>query len=207
MRNFKNSIALFLASIFTVTLLGINVFATESAVEIEIANITFDKYIDSDGIEHSDSGIVEVEFSKLNLDGQMTLLLSTKEIKDVSGESLSKVIYINQVDVPAYNVVTFPIDKTKIADAIGSEDINNCEMILKVNGFGGSDAAMLKTVFVESTKVFPDLNEDGRITVIDTLLAINLCLNHKYNPIADVNSDEKVSLIDVLRILKLSTTV
>ena len=184
--------------------LGIISFATDFAVEIEIADITFYKYVDDNGVEHEDSGTVEVEFSKLMLEGQMTLLLSTEEITDTSEESLSKIIYINQIDVPAYNVVTFPIDKTTIAAAIGKDDISDCELVLKVNGFGGSDAVVLKTTFVESQKKFPDLNNDGKITILDTLIAVDLCLNYKFNSIADMNDDGKVSLIDVLRILKLS---
>ena len=205
MRNFKKHVSFLLVLAITLSFFVPAVFATESTVEIAIADISFDKYVDENGAENSDVGTVAIEFSKIKLDGQLTLLLSTEEITDTSAESLSKIIYINQVDVPEHNIISFPIDKARIADAIGTENVNGCNLFLKVNGTGGSDAITVETRFVDPYKNNVDLNGDGKLTVIDVLMTIKLCLNQEYNSVADFNEDGKITLIDVLRILKLCT--
>nr|MBQ5811436.1 hypothetical protein [Clostridia bacterium] len=50
-----------------------------------------------------------------------------------------------------------------------------------------------------------DLNGDGKLTVLDILMTMKMCLNREYNSVADFNEDGKITLIDVLRMLKLCT--
>lgn len=203
MYNFKKCVAVLLIYAITLSFFIPTAFATESNVEIAIADITFDKYVNKNGEENSDIGTVTVEFSKIELEGQLTLLLSTEEITDTTSASLAKIIYINQVDIPEYNIISFPIEKARIAAAIGSENIDGCNLFLKVNGTGGSDATTVETKFTDPYKDPFDINGDGKLTVLDALITINLSITKSYNEVVDVNEDGKITLLDVLRMLKL----
>ncbi len=47
-----------------------------------------------------------------------------------------------------------------------------------------------------------DINSDGVISLYDALYALSAMLNEKSCPVADINADKKLSLLDVLQILK-----
>ncbi len=202
MKNFRIIFA-FLAVVFVMTsLLICNAFALE--VEIVLGDISFDKYIDANGEENSENGTIIVEFSKLQLEGQLTVMLSTEEITDTSADSLSKIIYINQIDVPESNVLSFPIARTRLVSAMGTDNIDGQNLYLKVNGTGGGDAVMLSVKYTDPYAVNGDLNGDGSVTVLDALALLKCYLDEDFeNGGMDLNGDGVVSLIDVIRLLKL----
>lgn len=207
MNSFKKLTAISLALAVIFAFFSSAVCATDASVEIAVADISFDKYFDKDGVEREDSGTVIIEFSKLELTGQLTLMLSTEEITDTSAAALSKIIYINQIDVPSQNVISFPIDKARISAAIGSEEIDGATLYLKVNGTGGSDAVAVETSFCDPYKSDFDISGDGELTILDVLMAIELCLENEYNSAVDLNEDGKLTLVDVLRLLKMCSNV
>ncbi len=197
----RKRIAVFLSAVLLLTALSLSVCAAE--VEIAVGDVSFDPYVATDGTVQAENGTVTVEFSKLSLAGQLTLLLTTAEITEVSESAAEKIVYVLQTDPPANKILSFPITKAQIAEALGTENIIGARLYLKVNGTDGGDAQLVTVKYNDSDTSDADVNKDGSVTIVDALLALRAFLNDSTPMLPDINGDGKVSLTDIVRILRL----
>lgn len=142
---------------------------------------------------------------------EITVILATEEISGSDADSLSKILCIDQMSVPANGEITLRFSRAKLETLIGTTDFNASALILYIGEKSADAPAMLVIPFPASEPVDGDINGDGKVTVFDALEVLHALLNNDFGSldtnVADVNGDGKVSLFDVLRLLILSAAV
>lgn len=204
MRNLKRILTILMAVLMLISVSSA-VFAEET---ITIDSISFFEYVDETGAKDKDLVSVKVSFTAFSA-SQITLLLTSEDISEISTETIPKIIYINQSVNPEDGYLEFSIEKSRIASATGLTDIEGCELYLKV---GGSNITDMVTetleykdpAFLNITK--GDVDNDGEISGRDATFLLRYLANWQLDNIIinamDVDGDNEISNRDATMLLR-----
>ena len=188
-------------------ILSATCFAADEVILIE--SLTFDKYIDENEQVDNDLLSATLTFSSEVEAEQFSFILTTENITELNDSTSSKVIYIDQFASPENGVYKFTVEKSRIAAAINSQDINSTILYAKMGGMGIDNATLMSVVYEdpESDIIYGDISGDGSVGVSDAIfilraIASGVEFTEKQNTIGDVNCDGDVTVSDVIRILQ-----
>ncbi len=120
---------------------------TYAAGSITIDDVTIEEYVDENGDIDADLLTVKVAFTAPSSPKQITVLLASENISEVSDATESKVVYIIQKDTPESGVYEFVIEKARVQTATGLSNINGCTLYLKLGGTGIDNPAAKTVVY------------------------------------------------------------
>ena len=197
---------LILASLSAIAL-AFSAFASEGIV---VESLTFEAYIDSEGVENKDLSLAKLKVSVPYGNDQITILLTSEEISEFTGETTSKIIYINQIDVPADGTFEFPIEKSKVLDAIGAQSAETAILHLKIGATSENTPASHEVVMeITAARIlYGDVNNDKKVSSIDLIYISRYLANwSKYkdlaNPLAaDLYVDGKINSYDLISLAR-----
>lgn len=120
---------------------------TYAADNITIDSVTFEKYVDRYGAVDESLVTVKVAFTASSAPEQISLLLASENITQISTSTKSKIIYMTQDITPEDGIYEFVIEKAKVQTATGLTNINGCTLYLKLGGTKISSMASKTVVF------------------------------------------------------------
>lgn len=141
-----------------------------AADAITIDSITFHEYVDEYGDTDASLVTVKVAFTMVSASEQVSLLLTSENISEISAETKSKIVYMSQEFTPEDGVYEFAIEKAKLASATGLEDVNGCTLYVKMGAQVVSEMATTTVTYNDpyTSKVIPgDVDGDGFVTNLD----------------------------------------
>lgn len=180
-----------------------------AAEVITIDSVVCEKYTDEYGYEDDTLLAVNVSITAPETTNEITIVVSSTEIEEVNAETISQVIYMNQIDVPEDGICVINIEKSKIKSVLGVEAIEGATLYLKVGGATAEE--MAKTTFTctvaEEAITFGDVNSDGYVDAGDAVLILrnSIGLNELTEAqvkAADVNMDGDVNYMDAISVLQ-----
>ena len=189
-------------SLITSTL---NVFAD---TPITIDNVTFLEYSDEFGMVDDSLVTVKVAFTLSDATEQISLLLTSENISEISNETKPKIVYMVQDITPEDGIYEFAVEKSRISSACGSNDINGCTLFLKMGGKNTGDMATQILIYHNPTKNYipGDVDDDGDVTNLDgTFLLRYLAgwdLNNINQDAMDVDGDGDITNLDGTYLLR-----
>lgn len=177
-----------------------------AAGAVTVESVTFRPFEDAYGGRNDNYVTVVVTFTCPAGMSQLTVLLAGADIATVTPANKHRVIYQNQVNTPEDGVLTFPIEKARIASATGADDPEGATLYLRLSGTGASTASTTVT-YAAPTPNYGDLNGDGRVTTVDALMILRYyaglaSLNIYQLEAADVVRNGTVDIGDAVRILR-----
>lgn len=187
-------------------LLLANVYAfAEDGETIVIDSVTLTESADNELIE------VDVSYTATSGVDEITLLMTVGN--DEGEGQFENAVYINQVP-NADGTYQFPVDKAKVQEIAGIDDIDGVLFSVKMGGTSVPTPSV-KTVTYESSTggnegdsvARGDANGDGNIDFVDALLVLKhdagtASLSGDNLTAADTNNDGEVDFVDALLILK-----
>lgn len=181
-------------------------FATDS---LSIDTVTIQKYTDELGVEDESLVTFTVDFTIVDTAEQMTVLLASENITDLSENVEDKIVFIDQAVVPSETTYTFVVEKSRIASATGLSDIEGCTLYLKMGGQGIDTAAYKEVVYNDpyKTAVFGDVTGDGVADIGDAIKLLRydaklVTLTEDELALADVTGNGEVDIADAVKILR-----
>ena len=179
-----------------------------AAEDITIGTVTFREYFDAYGMKDTTLIEAEVTFTATESPAEVTVLLTSEDITELSTDTLSKVVYMNQVATPSDGVLTFPIERAKLASATGLADYDGCTLYVKVGGSGIATMATLAVTFRDPAVVvtYGDVTGEGDIDIGDAIQILRYeagltTFTEQQLLAAEVTGDGEVDIGDAVRIL------
>lgn len=176
---------------------------------ITIDTVTIQNYEDAYGNVDKDLATVVVEFTVPTTADQMTLLLTTEDITEISAETASKIIFMDQMETPEQTTYTFHVEKAKIKVATGLENIEGCTLYVKMGAKGVSlmDTAMVTYQDPATNVIYGDVTGDGIVDVGDAIKLLRYdakleTLTPQEMIAAEVTGDGIVDIGDAIKILR-----
>lgn len=189
-------ITVFIISIFA---LSTCVFAEDA---ITIDSVTFYEYVDEYGMEDESLVSVKVGFTSVSTE-QISLLLTSENITEISDETKSKVIFMDQTLNSNDGVYEFAIEKSRISSATGLTDINGCTLYIKLGGKNVADMATKTITYNDPyiSNVTPgDVDGDLEITNLDGTYLLRYLAGWELDNVQleamDVDDDGEITNID-----------
>ena len=189
-------ITVFIISIFA---LSTCVFAEDA---ITIDSVTFYEYVDEYGMEDESLVSVKVGFTSVSTE-QISLLLTSENITEISDETKSKVIFMDQTLNSNDGVYEFAIEKSRISSATGLTDINGCTLYIKLGGKNVADMATKTITYNDPyiSNVTPgDVDGDLEITNLDGTYLLRYLAGWELDNVQleamDVDNDGEITNID-----------
>jgi len=186
-------IALFL-SFTTVT------YATDA---ITIDSVIFEEYVDEYGAIDESLVTVKVAFTAVSSPEQISLLLTSENISEISDTTKNKIIYMTQDVTPDDGIFEFAIEKTKVQTATGLTDINGCALFVKLGGKEIADMATTSVTYYDpavSNVVPGDVDGDSEITNLDGTFLLRYLAGWELSDVQfeamDVDDDGEITNID-----------
>lgn len=205
MKNVKRIIYAVLAAAMLM-IFSVGVFAAES---VTIDSVTLDKYVDAYGMKDTNLLTVSVAFTVSDGVDQISILLTASDISEISNDTKAQIIYMNQIDVTEGGVYEFAVEKSKIAEATGLEDINGCTLYLKLGGTDVPSMAATTVEYVdpESVVTYGDVTGEGDIDIGDAVQILRyeaglVTFDTVQALAADVTGDGDIDIGDAVRILR-----
>lgn len=184
------------------------VFAAES---ITIDTVTIQRYEDEYGTVDEDLVTIVVEFTITNASEQMTLLLTSENITEISTETEPKIIFMDQTVTPDETTYSFNVEKSRIKTATGLDDIDGCTLYVKMGAKGVSEMATTTVEYYDPTTavVYGDVTGDGVADVGDAIKILRY--SAKYESLTsselvagEVTGDGNVDIGDAIKVLRYS---
>ena len=189
-------ITVFIISIFA---LSTCVFAEDA---ITIDSVTFYEYVDEYGMEDESLVSVKVGFTSVSTE-QISLLLTSENITEISDETKSKVIFMDQTLNSNDGVYEFTIEKSRISSATGLTDINGCTLYIKLGGKNVADMATKTITYNDPyiSNVTPgDVDGDLEITNLDGTYLLRYLAGWELDNVQleamDVDDDGEITNLD-----------
>lgn len=196
-----------LTAVFAVLLLALAIGA--AAADITVDTVTFREYFDEYGMKDETLLEVEVTFTAAETAEEVTVVLASEGIPELSAATLPKVVYMNQVTTPADGTLTFPIERAKIVSATGLSKYDGCTLYVKMGGSGIASMATLAVTFQDPAVVvtYGDVTGEGDVDIGD---AVQILLyeaglrtfTEQQLLAADVTGEGDVDIGDAVRILR-----
>ena len=137
---------------------------------------------------------------------QLSLLLTGADLTTLTEDNRHQVIYQNQTATPEGGTVSFPVEKDRIAAAVGADSPDGAALYLRLGGTGASSDSISVT-YTEAAPTYGDLNGDGRVSTVDALMILRYCaglapLTAYQQTAADVVRTGTADTADAARILR-----
>lgn len=205
MKSFKKHLAIFAVLLIV---LSLSCFAVNEVITIE--SLTFDEYTDEDGNVNEDLMSAEISFSSEVDAEQFSIILMSENLTQFNDSNASKIIYIDQFACTEDGMYKFPVEKSRIASAINSDDIDSTVLYVKMGGMGIDEATLMTVIYEDSADdiVYGDATGDGEVTVTDSIFILRVLasnttvLTEKQKTVMDVNGDGDVTVSDVIKMLQ-----
>lgn len=195
-------IAVFAVLVFAVATC---VFAQDA---ITVDSVSFFEYVDEYGMTDESLVGVKVSFTSV-FSNEITVLLTSENITEISAATKDKIIYMNQITTPEDGVYEFTVEKSRIASATGLEDIDGCPMFIKLGGTNLSQMATKSITFTDpyvSDIVPGDVDGDGEVTNLDGTYLLRYLAGWELEDIhteaMDVDGDGEVTNLDGTYLLR-----
>ena len=169
---------------------------------ITIDNVTFLEYSDEYGMTDDSLVTVKVAFTLSETTEQISLLLTSENISEISNETKPKIVYMVQDLTPEDGVYEFAVEKSRIASAVGSSNIEGCTLYLKMGGKRTEEMATQTLTYHNPTKNYipGDVDDDGEVTNLDGTFLLRYLANWDLNNVntdaMDVDGDGDITNLD-----------
>jgi len=214
MKLLKQMICLTLSIVMILSFSSI-AFAAET---ITIDTVTIQRYEDEFGSVDDELVTVVVEFTITNASEQMTLLLTSENISEISEETAPKIIFMDQSVTPDETTYKFNVEKSRIKSATGLDDIDGCTLYVKMGAKGVSNMATTTIEYFDPTTavIYGDVTGEGTVNIGDAIKVLRYdakleSLTPQELVAAEVTGDGAVNIGDAIKILrydaKLETTL
>ncbi len=201
----KKIIGVIFAAVIAMTA-AVTGFCSEA---VAIESVDFEKYIDSQGMEDETLVNVRVTFEAPSDAEQVSVYLTSEDISEISDETKSAIIYMDQAITPSDGMYVFPVEKSRIAACLGKEEIEGETLWVKMSGKGIDELTTVTVVYNTPTDefVYGDVNNDGDIDFADAILILRydagiISLTETQLLSADVNGDSDSDFADAILILQ-----
>lgn len=204
----KNLKYLLITSLIVMMIMCCSVI-TYAADAITINSVTFEEYVDAYGSNDESLVSVKVEFTMTQTIEQISLLLTSENIAEISDSTKDKIIYMSQEFTPDGGIYEFAIEKEKIQAATGLDEIEGCTLFVKM---GGSNIADMATTTVEyydptASVKYGDVTGEGDIDIGDAVQVLRYeagltTFDSKQKVAADVTGEGDIDIGDAVRILR-----
>lgn len=181
-------------------------FAAET---ITIDTVTIQRYEDEYGNVDEDLATIVVEFTITNASEQMTLLLTSENITEISAETEPKIIFMDQAVTPDETTYTFNVEKSRIKSATGLDDIDGCTLYVKLGAKGVDSMATTTVEYYDPTTavVYGDVTGEGEVDIGDAIKVLRFdakfeTLTSQELVAAEVTGDGTVDIGDAIKILR-----
>lgn len=198
-------ILLALMTVLTVMSLSAVVFAEDA---ITVDSIDFFEYVDEVGARDDSLVSVKVSFTAVSSE-QVTILLTSEDIPEISIETIPKIIYMNQSVSPEEGVYEFSIEKSRIASATGLTDIEGCTLYLKIGGTKVSDMVTKTLTYNDpalTNFTVGDVDNDGEISSRDATFLLRYMTDWELQDVSikamDIDGDNEISNRDATTLLR-----
>lgn len=207
----KTARKILLAMMLVVTLMSFSVVAhaVDNEDAITIDSMTFSEYEGEGGVVDESLISVKVGFTAVYPSEQITILVSTDDITELTDSNVGKVTYIDQVDKPGTGELDFVIEKARVAEAIGLQTINGTTLYVKMGGTDIETMAEKEFTLVDPavSNIMPgDVNSDKRVNAVDGTLALRYLagwpMANLNTDALDVNDDKRVNAVDGTLLLR-----
>lgn len=185
--------------------LSVYTFAQEAIV---IDSVTFFEYTDNLGSNDDSLVNCKISFTAVSAE-QVSILLAAENISEVSNETKSKVIFMDQIDVPEDGVYEFTIEKSRIASATGLEDIEGCTLYVKLGGRKVDEMVSKSVTYHDPTTLnvmIGDVDGDEEITNRDATMLLRYLANWEQEGVIveamDIDGDKEISNRDGTQLLR-----
>ena len=174
-----------------------------------IESVDFEKYTDSQGMEDETLVNVRVTFTAPYDVEQVSVYLTSEDISEISNETKSAIIYMDQAITPSDGMYVFPVEKSRIASCLGTDEIEGETLWVKMSGKGIEELTTVTVVYSTPIDefVYGDVNNDGEIDFADAILILRydagiISLTETQLLSADVNGDDDSDFADAILILQ-----
>ena len=198
-------IILALMTVLAVMSISSVVFAEDA---ITVDSIDFFEYVDEVGAKDDSLVSVKVSFTAVSSD-QVTILLTSEDIPEISLETIPKIIYMNQSVNPEEGYYEFSIEKSRIASATGLDDIEGCTLYLKIGGTNVSDMVTQTLTYNDpalTNFTLGDVDNDGEISSRDAIFLLRYLVDGGFDNISvkamDIDGDNEISNRDATTLLR-----
>ena len=207
----KTARKILFAMLLVVSLMSFSMVAhaIDKADAITIDSVMFDEYVGETGTVDNTLISVKTGFTAVYPSEQITILVSTEDITELSDSNVDKIIYIDQVDRPESGELDFVIEKARVASAIGSQTINGAKLYVKMGGTNVDTMAEEEVTLVDpaASKVVPgDANGDTKVDAVDGAYIQRHVVGWTIPNISveamDVNDANGVDAVDVALLLR-----
>lgn len=179
-----------------------------AAGEIVIKSVAFEEYTDEYGYIDESVVSVKIQFSSPSAK-QITILLASENISEISSETKPKIIFMIQDISPADGVYVFTIEKSRICSAVGTENPDGSSLCLKMGGSDIADMTAIDVVYSEPWKsdTLPgDVDIDGEVTNLDGTWLLRYLVGWPMDNVSveamDVDNDGEITNIDGTYLLR-----
>ena len=207
----KTARKILFAMLLVVSLMSFTVVAhaVDRADVIAIESVMFSEYTGSTGEVDETLIRVKVGFNAVYPSEQITILVSTEDITELSNVNVGKILYIDQVDRPEEGELDFVIEKARVAAAIGTDAINGATLYVKMGGTNVETMAEKEvTLFDPSAASFipGDVDGDEEVTSYDAVLTLRYEAGWELEDIIveamDVDGDDEATSYDAVLMLR-----
>lgn len=183
-------------------------FAAET---ITIDTVTIQRYEDEYGTVDDDLVTIVVEFTLSNSAEQMTLLLTSEDISEISDTTEPKIIFMDQSVTPDETTYKFNVEKSRIKSATGLDDLDGCTLYVKMGAKGVSEMATTTVEYYDPTTaiIYGDVTGDGVADIGDAIKILRY--SAKYESLTsselvagEVTGDGNVDIGDAIKVLRYS---
>lgn len=182
---------------------------TYAASAITINDVTFEEYVDEYGSTDESLVTVKVSFTMSSSSEQISFLLTSENITEISDTTKSKIIYMSQDVTPDGGVYEFAIEKSKVISATGLTDIDGCTLYVKVGGKDVADMATKTVTYYDPTASvkYGDVTGEGDIDIGDAVQVLRYeagltTFDSKQKVAADVTGEGDIDIGDAVKILR-----
>lgn len=175
---------------------------------ITIDSIIFSEYTDSQGATDDSLINVTVGFTAVSDADQISVLLTSENISEITDANQDKIIYIDQIETPEDGTFSFVIDRERVKAATGSDEIDGSTLYMKMGGTNVDTMASKETEVEDpaNSVMLGDVDGDEDITSWDAVLTLRYeagwVLTDVNEAAMDVDGDEEVTSWDAVLMLR-----
>ena len=162
-------------------------------------------------LENADPALytVKVNFTAASTVEQLTVLLTSEDVANISDAVDTKIIWLDQLEKPSNGVYEFVIEKRRVATVFGTTAVGGKLLYLKIGGTGQTEAATKVIAYPETTQdvLYGDVTGDATVDIGDAIKIMRYdasldSLTDAQKTVGDVTGDAIVDIGDAIKIMR-----